>query len=119
MRIIALSENTSENGRLATEHGLSVQYMLVEEKGRSVLFSGCSHRGILNIAACFRPDILVGGFHFFHLPLDDTLRGYGRRLEQSGIRFITCHCTGQEQYAFLKEEMSRLSYLSAGTVLEI
>lgn len=35
MRIIALSENTSENGRLATEHGLSVY---VETEACRILF---------------------------------------------------------------------------------
>ncbi len=95
------------------------QYMLIEEGGKRVLFSGCSHRGILNIAAWFRPDVLVGGFHFFRLPLDDTLAGYARRLESTGIRFYTCHCTGVEQYEFLKSRMTRLEYLSAGDAAEI
>ena len=95
------------------------QYMLVEEDGRRVLFSGCSHRGILNIAAWFRPDVLIGGFHFFRLPLDDTLASYAARLDRTGIRFLTCHCTGVEQYEFLKPRMSRLEYLAAGDEVEI
>ena len=39
------------------------QYLVLEEGGRRVVFSGCSHKGICNIAAWLRPDVLIGGFH--------------------------------------------------------
>ena len=37
------------------------QYLLVTEGERRILFSGCSHKGVLNLAAWFEPDIMVGG----------------------------------------------------------
>lgn len=90
------------------------QYLLIEEDGKRVLISGCSHKGILNIVSWFRPDVLIGGFHFMKLPLDETLRRYAEALEDTETEFYTCHCTGEAQYAFMQRYMSRLHYLSAG-----
>lgn len=95
------------------------QYLLIEENGKRVLISGCSHKGILNIVEWFTPDVLVGGFHFFPLPLDDTLVRYAAYLEKFPTEFYTCHCTGEAQYAFMKPHMSRLHYLSGGESIEM
>ena len=95
------------------------QYMLIEENGKQILFSGCSHKGILNIAEWFQPDVLIGGFHFSKLPLDDTLKDYAQYLEGFKTEDYTCHCTGVEQFSFMKQFMSRLFYLSAGQILQL
>ena len=95
------------------------QYMLIEENGKQILFSGCSHKGILNIAEWFQPDVLIGGFHFSKLPLDDTLKDYAQYLEEFKTEYYTCHCTGVEQFSFMKQFMSRLFYLSAGQIHQI
>ena len=93
-------------------------YMLVEENGRRILLSGCSHRGVVNIVSRFMPDVLVGGFHF--MKLDPAADG-GRLREQASLlcegatQYYTCHCTGGEQYEFLRPLMGeRLHRLSAG-----
>lgn len=93
---------------------LHEQYLLIEEKEKKILFSGCSHKGIMNIADWFKADILVGGFHFSKLPLDTTLKSYADDLNRFPTIFYTCHCTGTEQFAFMKQHMNRLLYLSAG-----
>lgn len=90
------------------------QYLLVNENDKRVLISGCSHKGILDLTNWFQPDILVGGFHFSKLPLDDTLKGYAEYLDQYTTHFYTYHCTGTEQYLFMKQFMERLDYLSTG-----
>ena len=100
------------------------QYLLLEENGKTILFSGCSHRGILNIAEYFRPDVLIGGFHFMKLdPAGDgkqALEAAAEILLALPTRYYTCHCTGISQYAFLKAILGdRLSYLSAGSGLEL
>ena len=95
------------------------QYLLIEEAGKRVLISGCSHKGIMDITEWFQPDILVGGFHFSKLPLDDTLAGYARRLNDYATKFYTCHCTGTEQFAFMKNEMEQLEYLATGQRIEV
>ena len=107
------------DGTAAPEDFRHEQYLLIEEAGKRVLISGCSHKGILDIVETFRPDVLVGGFHFFKLPVDDTLTGYGNILDRFETRYYTCHCTGVEQYDHLKQHMRRLNYLACGQVLEI
>ena len=44
------------------------QYLLIRENEKQVLISGCSHKGILDITEWFKPDILIGGFHYSKLP---------------------------------------------------
>lgn len=96
------------------------QYLLVEENGKRILFSGCSHKGIVAIAEYFRPDILVGGFHFMKTEDPAILRSAAQALLALDCEYYTGHCTGQKQYAFLKAIMgSRLHSLSTGSVLEL
>lgn len=93
---------------------LHEQYLYMEEDGKKILISGCSHKGILNIAEWFQPDVLVGGFHFSKLPLDETLKAYAEILDKFDTMYYTCHCTGMEQYRFMKKYMKRLFYLAVG-----
>lgn len=101
------------------------QYLLVEEDGRRILFSGCSHCGILNILDWFEPHILVGGFHFTKLspsvPEDaELLRSSAEAMMKHDTVFYTAHCTGEEQFEFLKKIMGeRVDYLRCGKELQI
>lgn len=95
------------------------QYLLIEENGKRVLLSGCSHKGILDIAEWFRPDVLVGGFHFSKMPLDETLTSAAKQLDAYETVYYTCHCTGAEQFACMQKHMHRLQYLSCGQSIEI
>lgn len=116
---------TCREGRLLPEDFRHEQYLTAEEGGRRIVFSGCSHRGILNIVHWLRPDVLIGGFHFKHLDLQKAehravLEDTARRLLDSGAVFYTCHCTGEAAYRFLKERMGdRLHALSTGSVLTL
>lgn len=93
-------------------------YLLLEENGKRVLISGCSHRGIINIMEWFKPDVLIGGFHFNKLPLDGALRSYAETLASYDTDYYTCHCTGVEQFEYMKRFMPRLNYLSTGGRVE-
>lgn len=95
------------------------QYLNISENGKNVLISGCSHKGIMNIARWFNSDYIIGGFHFSKLSLDNTLAEYAKLLNNYHTKFYTCHCTGVEQYEFMRDYMDRLEYLSAGTKIEI
>ncbi len=108
-----------EDGVFLPEDFRHEQYLMIEEAGKRVLFSGCSHRGILDIAACFRPDILVGGFHLSKFALDETLDRYGALLNLLPVEYYTCHCTGIEQYLFLQQRMERLRYLACGQSIQL
>ena len=90
----------------------------MEEAGKRVLISGCSHKGILQIMEAFRPDILVGGFHFMKITEEETLRQAAEKLLEYDTVYYTGHCTGQTQYAYLKEIMGeQLHYIAAGTTV--
>ena len=98
------------------------QYLLVretDEQGNShrILISGCSHKGIVDIAEWFSPDVLVGGFHVSKMALDDRLERVTRQLQAHQTVFYTCHCTGIEQYGFMRARMDRLHYLSCGQTI--
>lgn len=97
------------------------QYLLVEEGGKTVCFSGCSHKGVLNILHWLHPDVFFGGFHFIKLdPSGRELAQARQHLASCPTRYYTGHCTGQEQYRVLKQALGdRLDYLTTGAVVTI
>ena len=104
------------------------QYLMIEEHGRRILFSGCSHRGILNITEYFGKDhgcdTVIGGFHFSKLDPEgdgrDSLDEAAAILLQSGMDFFTCHCTGESQAVYLKNRLGdRLHTIRCGDIFEI
>jgi 7,8-dihydropterin-6-yl-methyl-4-(beta-D-ribofuranosyl)aminobenzene 5'-phosphate synthase len=112
------------DGVLLPEDFRHEQYLLVEEDGRRYLFSGCSHKGIINITNWFRPDVLFGGFHFMGVSLDEAGQAFLSEAADTLCGFDTVyytgHCTGVAQYKFLKQKMGdRLHYISSGSVVEV
>ena len=95
------------------------QYLLIRERGRRILLSGCSHAGILDIAEWFRPDVLIGGFHVSKMDCGDDLAALARALSEQDTDYYTCHCTGEAQYAFMGKYMPRLRYLACGESITI
>ena len=109
-----------ENGIRKPDDFRHEQYLMIEEQGKRILISGCSHKGILNIMEAFRPDILIGGFHFMKITDTTWLQEAATKLLSYDTIYYTGHCTGQNQYDFLKGIMAdKLHYLSTGAVLEI
>ena len=111
--------NAKEDDHFVPDDFRHEQYLLVEEDGKKILLSGCSHKGILNIVEWFTPDVLVGGFHFSKLSLDETLETYAMHLNRFPTAYYTCHCTGQEQFSFMQKHMNHLFYLSAGQTINL
>ena len=90
------------------------QYLCIAEHGKKVVFSGCAHRGVLNIMDWLKPDIFVGGFHISKIKDKVALDHLAHALNSYNADYYTCHCTGQEQYLYMKQHMPRLFYLSSG-----
>lgn len=112
------------DGTICPDDFLHEQYLLVKDGNKRVLFSGCSHKGVLNIVEWFSPDVLVGGFHFSKIEMNrdgkERLSEYAKTLLSYSAKYYTGHCTGDAQYTYLKEIMKeRLEYISSGEVLEI
>ena len=110
--------SVEKNGKKIEDPFLHEQYLLIEENEHKVLISGCSHKGIVNISDYFNADIVVGGFHTSKWEKAE-LENLAQTLQKSNTQYYTCHCTGYEQYKFMKERMKRLHYISTGEVVEL
>jgi len=108
-----------EGGVLVPDSFRHEQYLLIEENGKRVLISGCSHKGATDIAEWFRPDVFIGGFHYSKVPPGEALKNAAKTLATYPTTFYTCHCTGSEQYAFMRRFMPSLHYLSCGQTITI
>ena len=107
------------------------QYAVLTETGRTVLISGCAHKGILNILERFKdlywtyPDAIVSGFHMmsgtgYDEAAKAQIRAVAAKIAATGIRFYTGHCTGVAAYMLMKPFLKeRLVYLHAGDRVEI
>ena len=107
------------------------QNLLVTAWGKSVLFAGCAHRGIVNILAGAKerlgrlPDAVFGGFHFFELDpadpksarlIDETANA----LLEGETVYYTGHCTGEYAYGRLHAILGdRLRRMTGGGIVEI
>lgn len=119
-----------EDGQIMDDDFAHEQNLVIEEGDKMVLFTGCAHRGIVNIVRHFHalkgryPDVVIGGFH---LAKNDEDRESDQAIDQiaaflvsTGAKYYTCHCTGLAPYGRLKEQMGdRIDYLAAGDRLEL
>lgn len=108
-----------ENDSFTPDDFRHEHYLMIREEGKHVLLSGCSHKGIVNITEWMQPDFVVGGFHMSKITDEAKLKEYAELLDSFDTCFYTCHCTGMEQYEFMKEYMSDLCYLRSGETIEI
>lgn len=120
------------DGRLAEDVFEHEHYLIVREKGNDVLFTGCSHNGIVNIIEKYyemnankKLAYVIGGFHLFNptskkYESDDLITSIAKELCALDSKFYTCHCTGTKAYQIMKKEMKdKLDYLSTGMVVEL
>jgi 7,8-dihydropterin-6-yl-methyl-4-(beta-D-ribofuranosyl)aminobenzene 5'-phosphate synthase len=101
------------------------RYLLLQEKDNRVLIGGCAHKGILNLLEAFSPHVYIGGFHFMRTDPDTphgraVLLKAAEKMHQSGTLFYTGHCTGEAQFAVLKDYLGdRLQKMHTGSVIEL
>ena len=124
-----LKERQGEN--LLQDRFLHEQDLLITAEGKTVLVSGCSHRGIVNILRSARAlasgeiDDMIGGFHLFQLEegdpaADRLIEMIGTALLAGETVYYTGHCTGDYAYEKLKSILGgRLHRVMGGTVLEL
>ncbi|MBE5935778.1 MAG: MBL fold metallo-hydrolase [Lachnospiraceae bacterium] len=115
--------NAKENQDMIPEEFLHEMYLSIN-CNRNILVSGCSHKGVLNIMNWFAPDVFVGGFHFVKLdPATEgrvELEAAAQELLLYKTKYYTGHCTGVEQYEYLKGIMKdQIEYIHAGKIIEI
>ena len=119
-----------QGANLLQDRFLHEQDLLITAEGKTVLVSGCSHRGIVNILRSARalgggePDIMIGGFHLFQLEAgdpaaDQLIEMIGKALLAGKTEYYTGHCTGDYAYERLSAILNgRLHRIMGGTELE-
>lgn len=96
------------------------QDLIIKEDGKTFLVEGCVNTGIVNIIdhmiamKGISPQYVIGGFHIYNRSANkDEDRGIVKKiseyLKNTGSKFYTCHCTGDESYRILKEIMGEQS----------
>ena len=108
------------------------QDLLVTENGKTALFAGCAHSGIVNIINRAEdllgraPDYVFAGFHLYNPTLGQSeprslVDAVGERLHAlKDTCYVTGHCTGDDAYAWLREKLGgRLAYMATGTTFTI
>lgn len=111
--------NMKQSGKFLPDDFRHEQYLLINENGKHILISGCSHKGVMDIAEWFEPDVLIGGFHYSKIEPGDKLKQYSQTLATRKTDYYTCHCTGTEQYEFMRDYIPNLNYISCGEAIEI
>ncbi len=115
------------DGALVPDRFIHEQSLLVREGDRLTLVSGCSHGGVLNLMDAAEGlagaplTSVVAGFHLMD-PSGGTVedegltRSLARELAARPARYLTCHCTGTDAFALLRDELGgRVSYLHVGS----
>ena len=108
------------------------QHLLVTEGGKTVLFAGCAHGGIVNILRRAEellghaPDAVFAGFHLYNPSLRQSeprelVEAIGRELAaREHTKYYTGHCTGGEAFAVLRGILGdRLGTIHGGAVIGI
>lgn len=102
------------------------QYLVVRTEGKTYLFSGCAHNGILNILDRYeelyggRPDVVISGFHYMkktdYTPEEiQIITDTAKELEATNTEYYTCHCTGMPAYELMKPIMgNKLHMVNSG-----
>ncbi|MFZ5905799.1 MAG: MBL fold metallo-hydrolase [Nitrospirota bacterium] len=109
--------------------------MVVKEEGKLVIFTGCSHNGMLNMLDTVVKHFqgipvraVIGGFHLMGLQKLNTMAGSKSEIQRLAKKILeysvqsvyTGHCTGQKAFVVLKGVLGeKLQHLHTGTVFEI
>lgn len=119
------------------EHGYAVdsfpheQNLLVKEDDKTILVSGCSHCGIVNIIKQAESIIggslyaVVGGFHLMDpgsgtIEDPETTKAVAAFLASRPTSYYTLHCTGIDAYSILRDHLGdRIRYLYTGSHVQI
>lgn len=139
LRLLSCVEGKKEwvpesNSTLSVKYGeeyvrdtfLHEQNLMVSDGGVNVLFTGCSHCGILNILEqCEQrtgivPDRVIGGFHLLNPRTGKSvepsvLEGLSSHLCKLPTVYHTCHCTGLDAFEQLHAMMgNKVRYMGTG-----
>ncbi len=109
--------------------------MAIKEDGKLVVFTGCSHSGVLNMVDTVAKELgnlpvkaVVGGFHLVSMPPFNVMadrKGDVQDLARALLRYpveraYTGHCTGKKAFGVLKAVMGeRIAQMRTGSCFEV
>lgn len=109
--------------------------LVINEAGSLVVFTGCSHNGILNMVECVAHQFkglpikaVFGGFHLVAMPPLPFKAASKREIEELASRMLSQpiqmtysgHCTGSIAFGILKQSMGeRITDLRTGSSFEV
>jgi 7,8-dihydropterin-6-yl-methyl-4-(beta-D-ribofuranosyl)aminobenzene 5'-phosphate synthase len=127
--------HTKRDSRWSLDNFAHELIMAIEENGELVIFTGCSHNGLLNMINTVTRKFqgmpvkaVIGGFHLIGLPRHNTIAGSKGEIQDIAREVLsypvqslyTGHCTGQKAYTVLKSVLGeKLQHLRTGTVVQI
>ncbi len=105
-----------ENGRMFPDDFAHEQSLVFDTPKGMVIFNSCSHGGadnIINEIAATFPEkkicAFIGGFHLYKSSGEEA-KALAERIKETGItRIITGHCTGEEAFQILKNELGDIA----------
>jgi 7,8-dihydropterin-6-yl-methyl-4-(beta-D-ribofuranosyl)aminobenzene 5'-phosphate synthase len=122
-------------GRLVPDVFSHEIVMAVKENGKLVIFTGCSHNGILNMIDTVAREFegvpikaVIGGFHLVASPPFNFMAGKRKDVENIGQSVLnypvevtyTGHCTGKKAFNVLKSVMGdRIKDMQTGSSFDI
>ena len=118
---------TMEGENAVTEAFAHEQSLVLDAPQGLIIFNSCSHGGVDAIVAEARAAFpgkpvhaLVGGLHLYKMEPQDV-RALAQRIRSLGIRRVyTGHCTGEEAFAILKEELGEtVQQFHSGFIAEL
>ncbi len=123
------------NGEMRPDDFAHEIVMVIKENGKLIVFTGCSHSGILNMLDTVAKNFVgvpikavIGGFHLVASPPFNAMAGSTREVEDLGRSVInypvdlayTGHCTGIKAFGVLKGVMGeRLREIRTGECFEV
>lgn len=122
-------------GKLSPDEFSHEIVMAIKENGKLVIFTGCSHNGILNMIDTVAKEFegipikaVIGGFHLVTSPPFNFLAGTTEDVENIGKSVLnypvektyTGHCTGKKAFNILKSVMGeRIQDMQTGSSFDI
>jgi len=126
---------SQENGSYVPDVFKHELILVIREQDELVVFTGCSHNGILNMVETVeklfkgeRIKVVFGGFHMMNpatkkmTETHEEVLKIGRLLsEKTHLKKVfTGHCTGKKAYEILKSQMGeKLGSFATGSVMSI
>jgi 7,8-dihydropterin-6-yl-methyl-4-(beta-D-ribofuranosyl)aminobenzene 5'-phosphate synthase len=124
-----------KDGRFMLDDFAHEIVMAINDNGKLVIFTGCSHNGIVNMIETVTREFegvqikaVIGGFHLLASPPFNFMAGTKREVENLGKSILnysidamyTGHCTGNKAFKILKTVMGdKINDMRTGSCFEV